>query len=71
MPVSEDVPQNGVEAEVVLINKTPTVKNEESGLNEIRNNIWLADSGPSSHMTSNACKLINTRKIQSKVKIGS
>ena len=50
MPVSEDVPQNGVEAEVVLINKTPTVKNEESGLNEIINDVWIADSGSSIHI---------------------
>ena len=70
MPVPEDVP-NGVEEEVVLINKMPTIKNEETGLNEIRNNIWIADSGASSHMTNNASGLFNTRKIQSKDKIGS
>ena len=39
MPVSENVPQNGVEQEVVLINKMLTMRNEESGLNEIRSNI--------------------------------
>ena len=32
-----------VEEEVVLINKMPTTRNEELGLNEIRNNVWLAD----------------------------
>ena len=35
MSVSEDVPENGVEEEVVLINKMPTIRNEETGLNEI------------------------------------
>ena len=70
MPVSEDVP-NGVEDEVVLINEMPTIKNEETGLNEIRNNIWIADSGASSHMTNDASGLYNTREISSKVKIGS
>ena len=71
MPVSENVPQNRVEEELVLINKIPTVRNEEPGLNEIKNNVWIANSGASSHMVNNACILINTRKIQSKVKIGS
>ena len=69
--VSENVPQNGVEEEVVLIIKIPTVRNEESGLNEIRNDTFVADSDASSHMTNDAHGLVNTRKIQSKVKIGS
>ena len=54
MPVAENIPQNRVVEEVVLINKMCTVRNEESGLNEIRNNIWIADSGASSHMTNDA-----------------
>ena len=54
MPLSEDVPKNGVEEEVVLINKMPTIRNEESDLSEIRNDIWIADLGASSHMTNDA-----------------
>ena len=65
MPVSENVPQNRVEEEVVLIKKIPTIRNEESGLNEIRNEIWMADSDALRH---DARGLINTRKIQLKVK---
>ena len=42
MAVSEIIPKNGVEEEVVLINKMPTMRNEESCLNKIRNNIWIA-----------------------------
>ena len=71
MPVSENVPENGVEEEVVLINKLPTMRNEELGLNESRNNIWIANSGASSLMTNYARRLINTREINLKVKICS
>ena len=71
MPVSENVPKNRVEEEVVLINKMPTIRNGESGLNEIRNNIGIADSGASSHTTNDTHGLINTRNIQLTVKIGS
>ena len=49
----------------------PDMRNEESRQNKIRNNVWIADSGASSHMTNDERGLINTRKIQSKVKIGS
>ena len=66
IPVPTEAPQNGVEEEVMLINKMPTTRNEEPGLNENRKNVWIADSEASSHMTNNACRLINTRKIQSK-----
>ena len=71
MPAPPNIPQNGVEEEVVLINKMPTVRKDESRLNEIRNNKWVVDSGASSHMTDDTCRRINTRKIQSEVKIGS
>ena len=71
MPVSENVPENVVEEEELLINKMPTIRKEKSGLNEIRNKIWIANSGASSHMTKDTRGLINTRKIQSKVKISS
>ena len=71
MPVPSDVPKKRIEEEVVLINKMPIMRNEESGPNEIRNNAWKADSGASSHMTNDARGLSNMRKIQSKVKIGS
>ena len=39
MSVPLDLPQNRVEEEVMLINKMPTMRNEESGLNDIRNDI--------------------------------
>ena len=71
IPVSENAPQNRIEEEVVLINKISTVRNEESGLNKIRKDIWTTDSGASSHMSNNVHSLINMRKNQSKVKIGS
>ena len=41
----------------------PTIRKDKSGLNEIRNNIWIVDSGASSHMTNGARGLITTRKI--------
>ena len=69
-PAPPDVPQNGVEEKVVPINKMPTVRNEESGLNEPRTDVWIADSGASSHMTNDTRGLINTWNIKSKVKIG-
>ena len=70
MPVQEDV-LNDIEEEVVLINKMPMIKNRETRLNEIRSNIWIADSGALSHMTNKVSGLFNTREIQLKVKIGS
>ena len=33
--------------------------------------MWIADSGASSHMINNSYGLINSRGINSKVKIGS
>ena len=39
MPVSENVPQNGDKEEEVLINKIPTLRNQESGLNKISNKV--------------------------------
>ena len=41
--VSEDVPKKRGEEEVVLINEIPTLRNEESGLNEIRNDVQIAN----------------------------
>ena len=49
----------------------PTMKNKGTGFNKIRSNIWIADSGALSHMTNDTSGLFYTRKIQSKVKIGS
>ena len=65
------VPNNKAEDKVALINKMPVVENKNLGLNEIRKEIWIADSGASSHMTNDVSGLINQRKINSKVKIGS
>ena len=70
MSVPENAPANEVEEEVMLIIKTSTKKNDILGLNEIRNNIWIANSGASSHTTNNARGLINIRKNNSEVKIG-
>ena len=39
IPATNNVEETGVEEEVVLINKMPTMKNEKTGLNEIRNDI--------------------------------
>ena len=36
----------------------PVVKNKDLGLNEIRKDIWIADSGASSYMTNNLRGLI-------------
>ena len=65
------VPNNYVEDKVVLINEMPVVENKNLGLNEIRKDIWIADSGASSHMTNDVSGLINQRQINSKVKVGS
>ena len=43
------VPNNYVEDNVTLINKMPAVENKNLGLNEIRKDIWIADSGALSH----------------------
>ena len=66
MPISESIPANEVEEEVVLINETPTMRNKELDLNEIRNNIWIVESGASSHIIKNARRLIKTRKSTQK-----
>ena len=65
MPTNED------EEEVEIINGMPTVRNKEIGINKIRNNIRIADSGASSQIINKTCGLIKSRKINSKVKIGS
>ena len=49
----------------------PVVENKNLGLNEIRKDIWIADSRATSHMINAVSGLINQRKINSKVKIGS
>ena len=65
------VPNNYAEDKVALINKIPVVENKNLSLNEIRKDIWIADSGASSHMTNDVSGLINHRKINLKVKIGN
>ena len=52
------IPNNYEENEVALINKMPVVKNKDLGLNEIRKDIWIADSGVSSQMTNDLHGLI-------------
>ena len=64
------IPNNYAEDKVALINKMPVVENKKLGLNEIRKDIWIADSGASSYMTNDISGLINQRNINSKVKIG-
>ena len=65
------IPSNYTEDKKALINKMPVVENKDLGLNEIRKDIWIVDSGMLSHMTNDVNGLINQRKINSKVKIGS
>ena len=65
------IPNIYAEDKVALIDKMPVVKNKDLGLNEIRKDIWIADSGVSSQMTNDLHGLINQRKISLKVKIGS
>ena len=58
------VPNDYAEDKVALINEMPVVKNKNLGLNEIRKDIWIADSGALSHMTNDVSRLINQRKIK-------
>ena len=46
------IPNQYTEDEVALINKMPVSKNKDLELNEIRKDIWIADSGALSHMTN-------------------
>ena len=62
------VPNDYAEDEVALINEMPFVENKNLGLSEIRNHIWIADSGASSHMTNDISGLINQRQNKFKSK---
>ena len=59
------------EKDVALITEIPSGNKNALLCTEIHEDIWIADSGASSHMTNTLQGIYNQHKISSKVKIGS
>ena len=59
------------EKDVALITENPTGNENALFCTEIHEDVWIADSGASSHMTNTLQGIYNHRRISSKVKIGS
>ena len=57
--------------DIALITKIPSGSKTALLCTEIREDVWIADSRASSHMTNTLQGMFNQRKISSKVKIGS
>ena len=57
------------EKDVTLITETPSGNENALLCTEIHEDVWIADSGASSHMTNTLQGMYNQRKISSKVKI--
>ena len=59
------------EKDVALITEIPSGNENVLLCTEINEDVWIADSGASSHMTNTLQGMYNQRKISSKVKNGS
>ena len=57
--------------DIALITKIPSGSKTALLCTEIREDVWIEDSGASSHMTNTLQCMYNQRMISSKVKIGS
>ena len=59
------------EKDVALITEIPSGNENVLLCTEIHEDVWIADSGASSHMINTLQGMYNQRRISSKVKIGS
>ena len=63
--------ETNTEKDIALITENPSGNEKVLLCTEIYEDVWIADSGASSHMTNTLQGMYNQRRISSKVKIGS